>query len=187
MATDSGQTGNDDSLYPIAVLIDELRNDELQVSQCECAFWLCVLVFVFVALSRFPFAAALGQTAWRVRRRFVWRSSGDRSVEIGRRDESRMIEFGRLKTPATDRLIRTKTTNLLFPLVTDALHRNTPNAHATMNTPTAIRHPIRHFIRYPFGTHSLLILYLIPARSLPDGHPITARSPPDHCPFSFAT
>lgn len=157
MATDSGQTGNDDSLYPIAVLIDELRNDELQVSQCECAFWLCVLVFVFVALSRFPFAAALGQTAWRVRRRFVWRSSGDRSVEIGRRtrDESRMIEFDRLKTPATDRLIRTKTTNLLFPLATDALHRNTPNAHATMNTPTAIRHPIRH----PFGIHLAPILW----------------------------
>ena len=57
MATDSGQTGNDDSLYPIAVLIDELRNDELQVSQpsslvCECcsAFFLCACVFVFVAV-----------------------------------------------------------------------------------------------------------------------------------------
>lgn len=38
MATDSGQTGNDDSLYPIAVLIDELRNDELQVKKSSFVF-----------------------------------------------------------------------------------------------------------------------------------------------------
>lgn len=46
MATEqsSNQTGNDDSLYPIAVLIDELRNDELQVSvyiMCVCVLFMC--------------------------------------------------------------------------------------------------------------------------------------------------
>ena len=31
----SADSGNDDSLYPIAVLIDELRNEDVQVSKNE--------------------------------------------------------------------------------------------------------------------------------------------------------
>ena len=34
LATDA-KTGADDSLYPIAVLIDELRNDDVQVSTLD--------------------------------------------------------------------------------------------------------------------------------------------------------
>lgn len=49
VASESNKHAPDDSLYPIAVLIDELRNDDVQVIRIDC-----ILVYLKPALT-FPF------------------------------------------------------------------------------------------------------------------------------------
>lgn len=46
----SGDVQSDESLYPIAVLIDELRNEDVQVSLC-CFFFVSIYSFILVTFE----------------------------------------------------------------------------------------------------------------------------------------
>src|SRR5690349_20353898 len=47
----SGDIQSDESLYPIAVLIDELRNEDVQVNQNFCKFFFMNLFFFKLRLN----------------------------------------------------------------------------------------------------------------------------------------